>query len=128
MTDPAAAVEAVRARLAEHWYVNTASALTDMGRLLRAYEAVVHENVGLKHTLEVWDQECGGKSPREYLAEELEEQVETLTADFAVQLDAAVAQAVREERDKHTFPFCEDSGHAICYQCAAAVRRPQEGT
>jgi hypothetical protein len=40
---------------------------------------------------------------------------------------AQVAQAVREEREKHTFPFCEDSGHAICYQCAAAVRGPQEG-
>jgi hypothetical protein len=37
----------------------------------------------------------------------------------------AIAAAVREEREKHTFPFCEDSGHAICYQCAAAVRGQQ---
>jgi hypothetical protein len=63
----------------------------------------------------------------EAVEEALSEQADTLTADFGVQLDAAVVQAVREEREKHTFPFCEDSGHAICYQCAAAVRRPHEG-
>jgi hypothetical protein len=45
-----------------------------------------------------------------------------------LQAEQRLAQAVREEREKHTFPFCEDSGHAICYQCAAAVRHPREGT
>jgi hypothetical protein len=102
MTDHAAAVEAIRKRVKgdEAWTVGTL--YDDCVTLLRAYEAVVHENVGLKHTLELWDHECGGRSPRE-----------------------VVAQAVRAEREKHTFPLCEDSGHAICYQCAAAVRGPQ---
>jgi hypothetical protein len=65
------------------------------------------------------------------LAEKVIENWECLPEPANETLVNAVARAldevVREEREQHTFPFCEDSGHAICYQCAAAVRRPHEG-